>query len=100
MSEASAFRYTITIAPDLADKTPPLRYTADTAHDLLHAIARLNAAGRYVPADAAALACALHTIENVIQAYPEDEILAPLAGPVTEALRRLEHCTPPHAVFA
>jgi len=100
MSVAPAHRYAITITPTSADQGAALRYAADTAQDLLHAIARLNAAGRYAPADAAALACALHTMNSVLQAYPQDDILAPLAQPVAEALRRLEHCTPPPATFA
>ena len=100
MSDASVHRYAITIVPSAEDQAPPLRYAANTSQDLLHAIARLNAAGRYASADAAALACALHTLNSVVQAYPQDDILAPLARPVAEALRRLEQCTPPPAVFA
>lgn len=100
MPDVPVHRYAITITPTSEDQTPPLRYAADTSQDLIHAIARLNAAGRYAPADAAALACALHTLNSVLQAYPQDDILAPLAQPVAEALRRLEHCTPPPAVFA
>jgi len=100
MPDASVHRYVITINPGAGDQAPPLRYAADTSQDLLHAIARLNAVGRYAPADAAALACALHTMNSVLHAYPQDEILAPLVQPVGEALRRLEHCTPPPAVFA
>lgn len=100
MSDASVHRYAITIDPSAEDQSPPLRYAADTSKDLLHAIARLHAVRRYAPADAAALACALHTLNSVIQAYPQDDILLPLAKPVAEALRRLDQCTPPPAVLA
>jgi hypothetical protein len=92
--------HTYAISIDHADRRPGLTYHADTAADLLHAIARLNAVGRYPAADAAALATALHTLHSVLLAHPHDDILAPLARPVAEALRRLENCTPPPPVFA
>lgn len=100
MPQAPAYTYSISVRPAQPDSVPALSFAAHTAQDLLHAVARLQAVHRYAPADAAALACALHTLHDVLRAYPHDDILAPLSHPVAQALRRLENCTPPPAALA
>lgn len=100
MSQTYFHTYTIRVSGESADSAPALTYTVGAGADLLHAVARLNAVGRYPAAEAAALATALHTLQTVLQAHPHDDILAPLAGPVDEALRRLENCNPPPPVLA